>query len=65
MVDFVRYQASQGKELTEIGEMICDHCLEPDTDAGGIGCDNMTVLIVAITHRRSKEEWYAWITDRV
>lgn len=66
VVNFVRYQVSQGKELTEIGEMICDHCLAPDTTSGaGIGCDNMTVLIVAITHGRSKEEWYAWIADRV
>ena len=65
-IDFVRYQVSQNKELTEIGEMICEHCLAPDTTSGaGIGCDNMTVLIVAITHGRSKEEWYAWITDRV
>ena len=46
--------------------MICDHCLAPDTTSGaGIGCDNMTVLIVAITHGRSKEEWYTWIADRV
>ena len=66
VINFVRYQVSQGKELTEIGEMICDHCLAPDTTSGaGIGCDNMTVLIVAITHGRSKEEWYTWITDRV
>ncbi|KAG2010210.1 phophatase 2C family protein [Coprinopsis cinerea AmutBmut pab1-1] len=66
VVDFVRYQVSQGKELQEIGEMICDHCLAPDTSSGaGIGCDNMTVLIVAITHGRTKEEWYKWITDRV
>ena len=66
VVNFVRFQVSEGKELTEIGEMICDHCLAPDTTSGaGIGCDNMTVLIVAITHGRSKEEWYTWITDRV
>ncbi|TFK40544.1 PP2C-domain-containing protein [Crucibulum laeve] len=65
-VDFVRYQVAQGKELTEIGEMMCDHCLAPDTTSGaGIGCDNMTVLIVAITHGRTKEEWYAWVKDRV
>ena len=66
MVNFVRYQVSEGKELTEIGEMICDHCLAPDTNSWvGMGCDNMTLLIVAITHGRSKEEWYAWIADRV
>ncbi|KAJ3509423.1 hypothetical protein NLJ89_g5230 [Agrocybe chaxingu] len=66
VVDFVRYQVSEGKELTEIGEMMCDHCLAPDTTSGaGIGCDNMTVLIVAITHGRTKEEWYQWVTERV
>ena len=66
VVDFVRYQVSQGTELTEIGEMICDHCLAPDTTSGaGIGCDNMTILIIAITHGRSKKEWYDWIADRV
>ncbi|CAA7261515.1 unnamed protein product [Cyclocybe aegerita] len=66
VVDFVRHQVSEGKELTEIGEMMCDHCLAPDTTSGaGIGCDNMTVLIVAITHGRTKEEWYQWVTERV
>lgn len=66
VVDFVRYQISEGKDLTEIAEAICEHCLAPDTSSGaGIGCDNMTVLIVAITHGRTKEEWYAWVTDRV
>lgn len=46
--------------------MMCDHCLAPDTSSGaGIGCDNMTVLIVAILNGRTKEEWYSWITDRV
>jgi len=66
IVDFVRYQVSKGKELKEIGEMICEHCLAPDTTGySGIGCDNMSVLIVAITHGRSKKEWYSWITQRV
>ncbi|KAL0961055.1 hypothetical protein HGRIS_006043 [Hohenbuehelia grisea] len=66
VVDFVRYQISEGKELHEIGELMCDHCLAPDTSSGaGIGCDNMTILIVALLHGRTKEEWYAWVKDRV
>ncbi|KAK1229863.1 Protein phosphatase 2C 2 [Marasmius sp. AFHP31] len=66
VIDFVRLQVSEGKELTEIAEMMCDHCLAPDTSSGaGIGCDNMTVLIVALLNGRTKEEWYAWIGDRV
>jgi protein phosphatase PTC2/3 len=66
VVDFIRYRVYEGKELSEICEMIFDHCLSPDTSNGaGIGCDNMTILIVAILNGRTKEEWYAWITDRV
>ena len=29
------------------------------------GCDNMTIIIVAILDGRTKDEWYTWITDRV
>ena len=66
VVDFVRLHVSQGKDLAETAELLCDHCLAPDTSSNaGIGCDNMTVLIVALLHGRTKEEWQAWITDRV
>ncbi|KAF4577146.1 Protein phosphatase 2C 2 [Pleurotus pulmonarius] len=66
VVDFIRYQISEGKALQEIGELMCDHCLAPDTSSGtGVGCDNMTVLIVALLHGRTPEEWYAWVKDRV
>ncbi|KAF8133793.1 PP2C-domain-containing protein [Boletus edulis] len=66
VVDVIRLKISEGKELSEIGEAICEHCLAPDTSSGtGIGCDNMTVLIVAILNGKTKQEWYDWITDRV
>ncbi|KAM6494231.1 PP2C domain containing protein [Amanita muscaria] len=66
VIDIVRYEISEGKGLGEITELICDHCLAPDTTSRvGIGCDNMTVLVVAILHGRTKEEWYSWIADRV
>lgn len=65
-VDCIRLLVSQGKELTEVCEIICDHCLAPDTTSGaGIGCDNMTIMIIALLHGRTKEEWYEWVTDRV
>lgn len=65
-VDVIRLLISQGKSLAETCEIVCDHCLAPDTTSGaGIGCDNMTVLIVALLHGRTEEEWAAWITDRV
>jgi protein phosphatase 2C family protein 2/3 len=65
-VNFVRRKVYEGKELSEICEMLFDHCLAPDTSSGaGIGCDNMTVVIVAILHGRTKEEWYDWVRNRV
>jgi len=65
-VDVIRLLVSQGKTLPEVCETICDHCLAPDTNSGaGIGCDNMTILIVALLHGRTEEEWYQWIKSRV
>ena len=65
-MDFIRLKVSEGKELAEISEMICDHCLAPDTSIElGMGTDNTTVLIVAVLGGRTKEGWYSWITDRV
>jgi len=66
VVDFIRRKIYEGKELVEIGNLMCDHCLAPSgTSLSSVGCDNMTVLIVAILNGRTKEEWYSWIHDRV
>ena len=65
-VDVVRLLISQGKDLSEVAEIVCELCLAPDTESGaGIGCDNMTMLVVAILNGRTKEGWSAWVTDRV
>ena len=42
-----------------------DNCLASNSDAGGVGCDNMTMIVVALLGGRSKEEWYKEIADRV
>ncbi|KDR84394.1 hypothetical protein GALMADRAFT_711221 [Galerina marginata CBS 339.88] len=66
VVDYIRYHVSEGKELPEICEMLFEYCLSPVTNDGYTnGCDNMTMIIVAITHGRTKEEWYKWVTERV
>lgn len=66
VVDFVRREVAQEKPLGQICETIMEHCLAPDTHgAQGIGCDNMTILIVAILNGKTEEEWYAMIKDRV
>ena len=66
-VNFVRRQVAQGKQLSSICEIICDHCLAPNTvdGAGAPGCDNMTIMIIAILHGRTKEDWYKWVKERV
>ncbi|TFY60500.1 hypothetical protein EVJ58_g5120 [Rhodofomes roseus] len=64
-VDVIRLMISQGKDLSQVCEDVCELCLAPDTNSGaGIGCDNMTILIVAILHGRTIEEWYKWVTER-
>ena len=65
-VDVVRLLISEGKDLSEVAEIVCELCLAPDTESGaGIGCDNMTMLVVALLNGKTTEEWRAWVTDRV
>ncbi|KAI0761953.1 PP2C-domain-containing protein [Trametes elegans] len=65
-VNVVRLLISQGRKLDSIVEEICELCLAPDTTTGaGVGCDNMTIMIVALRHGRTEEEWYEWVADRV
>ena len=33
-----------------------DHCLAPDCQMGGLGCDNMTVVLVCFLRNKSYEE---------
>ena len=42
-----------------------DNCLAPSSDGGGYGCDNMTVIIVALLHGQTKDQWYDMIAERV
>jgi len=65
VVDFVRRCIAQRKELHEICELMMDKCLAPDSDWGGVGCDNMTVMLVALLNGKTKEEWYDWMVERV
>ena len=47
-MDFV-YARIKTKSLREITEDICDRCLASDVaSSGGLGCDNMTVIVIAL-----------------
>ncbi|GAA5863565.1 hypothetical protein JCM8547_007286 [Rhodosporidiobolus lusitaniae] len=65
VIDYVRLSISQLKPLTSICSDIMDRCLAPDSDWGGVGCDNMTMMVVALLGDRSKDEWYNWVKERV
>lgn len=41
-----------------------DYCLAEKVNMAGIGCDNMTVVIVAFLRRRSPQDWYDWMASK-
>jgi protein phosphatase 2C family protein 2/3 len=57
-VNFVRTGLGKKQDLREICETMMDHCLASETEVGGYGCDNMTVIIVALLHDKTSEQWY-------
>lgn len=65
VVDFVRRAVANGDSLTKTCEDLMIKCLAPDSELGGIGCDNMTVVIVALLNGRTVEEWQQWVKSRV
>lgn len=64
VVNYIRQSLSQNMKLKDICEQIMDDCLAPDSDGGGVGCDNMSIMIIAILNGKSEEEWYDWMMIR-
>ncbi|KAK0615845.1 phosphatase 2C-domain-containing protein [Bombardia bombarda] len=65
VVEFVRRGIAAKQDLDKICENMMDNCLASNTETGGVGCDNMTMLIIGFLRGRSKEEWYEEIAKRV
>jgi protein phosphatase 2C family protein 2/3 len=65
VVEFVRRGIAAKQELEKICENMMDNCLASNSETGGVGCDNMTMIVIGLLHGRSKEEWYEEITKRV
>lgn len=42
-----------------------NNCLASGSETGGVGCDNMTMVIVGLLNGRTKEQWYDQIAERV
>jgi len=64
-VDFIRRKIAEKRPLDKICEDLIDHCLAPDSDWGGVGCDNMTLMVIALLNGRTLDEWYEWVAERV
>lgn len=47
-VDLVHLGLREGKTLNEISSRIIDVCCAPTTEGTGIGCDNMSIVVVAL-----------------
>ncbi|EAW07902.1 PP2C family serine/threonine-protein phosphatase [Aspergillus clavatus NRRL 1] len=65
VVEFVRRGIAAKQELYRICENMMDNCLASNSETGGVGCDNMTMIIIGLLNGKSKEEWYNKIAERV
>jgi protein phosphatase 2C family protein 2/3 len=65
VVEFVRRGIAAKQDLYRICENMMDNCLSSNSETGGVGCDNMTMIIVGLLHGKTKEEWYNTIAERV
>lgn len=65
VVEFVRRGIAAKQELEKICENMMDNCLASNSETGGVGCDNMTMVIVGLLNGKTKDEWYEEIARRV
>ncbi|XP_015784836.1 probable protein phosphatase 2C T23F11.1 [Tetranychus urticae] len=56
VVSFIRTRIAAKMEPAIICEELMTHCLAPDCQTGGLGCDNMTVLLICFLHGKSYED---------
>ena len=65
-VDLVHYGISQGDmTLSDISSRIVDVCCSPTTEGSGIGCDNMSISIVALLKEdESETQWFERIRSK-
>lgn len=65
VVEFVRRGIAAKQDLQKICENMMDNCLASSSETGGVGCDNMTIMVLALLNGKTKEEWYDLVADRV
>jgi protein phosphatase PTC2/3 len=61
----VRRGIAAKQDLHLICENMMNNCLSSNSETGGVGCDNMTMVVVGLLNGKSKKEWYELIGKRV
>lgn len=64
VIDYIRHALTLKKSLKTICEEIMDFCLAESGDMTGIGCDNMTIIIVAFLRKKTVAQWYEWMAAK-
>jgi protein phosphatase 2C family protein 2/3 len=64
VITFIRQRIINGLDLQTICEQLMDNCLATESGCYGIGCDNMTVVILGFLHSMSVKEWQESIANR-
>ncbi|CAH8832337.1 unnamed protein product [Trichobilharzia szidati] len=52
VISFIRLRLSYGMAPSKVCEELMMRCLAPDCHTNGLGCDNMTVVLVCLLHGR-------------
>ncbi|KAH8685632.1 phosphatase 2C-domain-containing protein [Tricladium varicosporioides] len=65
VVEFVRRGIAAKQELSKICENMMDNCLASNSETGGVGCDNMTMIVIGLLRGKTRDEWYEEIAKRV
>jgi len=63
VVEFVRRRIGLGLEPEAICEEMMSTCLAPDCQMGGLGCDNMTVIVVCFLNGKPYSEYCSEIAS--
>ncbi|KAI9023780.1 phosphatase 2C-like domain-containing protein [Phycomyces nitens] len=64
VVDFIRQHLRDRVSIKDICEALLDNCLADEVTNTGIGCDNMTVIIVGFLRKRTVNGWYDWMAKK-
>uniref|UniRef100_A0A1I8BQL8 protein-serine/threonine phosphatase n=1 Tax=Meloidogyne hapla TaxID=6305 RepID=A0A1I8BQL8_MELHA len=65
VIDFCRTRLASGSSPDLICEQLIDNCLAQDCDLNGLGCDNMTVILVCLLQGRLQGEYIKQLRKNV